>query len=48
MVDFILIILVLAIFLAGVQVGAWFGGIPQWIRWVADKAEAAIGNKPKP
>jgi hypothetical protein len=48
MIDFILFLLVLFIFLMGVQVGAWFGGIPQWIRWVADKVEGVLKDaKPK-
>ncbi len=42
MVDFILFLIVCIIFLSGVQVGAWFGGIPQWIRWIADRLEVAL------
>jgi hypothetical protein len=48
MLDFLLFILFCVVFLSGVQVGAWFGGIPQWIRWIADKLEAALKDaKPK-
>lgn len=47
MIDFILFCIVIVIFLSGVQVGAWFGGIPQWIRWIADRLESAL-KKAKP
>lgn len=47
MIDFILFCIVCVIFLSGVQVGAWFGGIPQWIRWIADRLEVAL-RKAKP
>jgi hypothetical protein len=46
MLDFLLFILFCVVFLGGVQVGAWFGGIPQWIRWVADKLDEKLKKKP--
>lgn len=47
MIDFLLFMLFCVVFLSGVQVGAWFGGIPAWIRWIADQLEVAL-KKAKP
>ncbi len=45
MIDFILFIAVLMVFLAGIQIGAMFGGIPDAIRWLAGWIEEKVGKK---
>jgi hypothetical protein len=45
MVDFLLLLLVVMIFLAGVQIGAAVGSIGQMIRWVADWVDSKLPKK---
>jgi len=47
MLDFLLLILVVVIFFAGVQVGATVGSIGQMIRWIADWVDTKL-KKDKP
>ena len=47
MVDFLLFLLVIIIFLTGVQVGASVGGIGSMIRWIADKVDSFFRKDPK-
>ena len=47
MVDFLLLLLVVVIFLAGVQIGAAVGSIGQMIRWFADWVDQKFGSKKK-
>jgi hypothetical protein len=42
MVDFLLLLLVVVIFFAGVQIGATIGSIGQMIRWVADWVDSKL------
>jgi len=45
MVDFLLLLLVVVIFLAGVQIGATVGSLGQMIRWVADWVASKLKKK---
>lgn len=47
MLDFILLLLVLIIFLAGVQVGAWYGSLGVMIRKFADWLESKLTPEKK-
>lgn len=47
MLDFLLLLLVVVIFLAGVQVGAWYGSLGVIIRNFADWLEGKLTPKGK-
>lgn len=46
MIDFLLFLLFVIVFLAGVQVGATAGSIGGMIRWVADKVDGFFRKAP--
>jgi hypothetical protein len=47
MIDFLLLLLVLVIFLGGVQVGAAVGSIGSMIRWIADWIDGLLSKGKK-
>ncbi len=46
MIDFLLFLLVIVIFLTGVQVGATVGSLGAMIRWIADKVDGFFRKAP--